>query len=1153
LHVASGATVTTVILTDGSGAGDPTARLQESAAAAALLGSSGSECWFLADRCLAYGEGLVQRMLAVMRETQSEIVYAPSLWENHPDHRATALASFEAARRYGQCSLMFYETSAPLRPNFLLDISTVAERKQAAMACFPSQLALQPYDRQISALNRFRTYTLPAAVTAAEGFEYYDAAALQSGKLAFLQSEYDRQSATGLIRMPDDAPLVSVLIRSMNRPVLGRALASVAAQTWPHIEILVVNAGGGGHRQLSENCGGFPVRFVDNPHPLHRCAAANQALQHASGDYLLFLDDDDQLEGDHVAKLAGYLQQHPETDLVHTGVRGVDPAGQVQLSFTLDAPRSRLLLGNFMPIHAVMFRAALLHDTGARFDESLDIYEDWDFWLQLTKQGALAFVPGISAVYHLLSTADHPVHNQSAQAEATRAMLEKWAPCAPPELLLGLRQYAEGLETGQQQLLEALDACRVDITTTTRQHHRLIEEHQSVVAQHHRLIEEHQSVVAQHHRLIEEHQSVVAQHHRLIEEHQHLYASRSWRFTKPLRALGVTVRGSDWLIGPLRKAKKVVQVVRHEGFAGLWKRLGQRAGLPTMAGQGGQPPVSSVYLAWLQQHDRLQAAEKEQMLDRARAAGSPCISVVMPTYNPNLAWLSEALESVRSQDYPYWELCIADDASGDPAVRELLEEYCRKDQRIKAVFRANNGHISAATKSALVLAGGDFVCFLDHDDLLHPEALLCLADAVAQNGQADILYTDEDKAAPDGSRCLPFFKPDWSPHLAISQAYLGHLVCYRHSLLQEVGGLREGLEGAQDYDLWLRASLKARAVVHLPRVLYHWRMHEGSTALVAGSKPYAHEVGRKAVADYLQHRYPGQSVSAVDGESLFTYAARFSLPQGLMISIIIPTRNGLDLLRPCIKSICQRSTWQSFEIVILDNGSDDPATLRYLEELPQHDGRVRVVRAALPFNWSQLNNIGSREARGDLFIFLNNDTQVITPDWLQHLGGYALLPDVGMVGGLLLFEDGTIQHSGVVVGMGGWADHPFRTLPAVHSGGGPFVSPVLTRNVLAVTGACLAISRQRLEELGGFDESFIICGSDVELGLRAHQQGYYNVICAEAKLYHLESKTRTPHIPDTDFRQSALKYEPYRTLQVDPFYNPNLSRATSSPMLKAEP
>ena len=483
-------------------------------------------------------------------------------------------------------------------------------------------------------------------------------------------------------------------------------------------------------------------------------------------------------------------------------------------------------------------------------------------------------------------------------------------------------------------------------------------------------------------------------------------------------------------------------------------------------------------------------------------------------------------------------------------IRAILTRYSAKDSRIKVVFRAENGHISAASNSALELVTGEWVGLLDHDDLLSSDALFSVAEIINLNPAANLIYSDEDKIDSGGVRSLPFFKPDWSPHLAISQAYIGHFACYSTDILKKIGGFDIKLSGAQDYDLWLRASLISQEIIHIPKILYHWRMHPQSTAASGAAKPYAHEAGRLAIEKYLSSKYKYSLINAVDGVHSFTYGAKFNLVKSDVVSIIIPTRDKIELLRDCIDSIFEKSSWLNYEIIVVNNGSMADESNQYFQEIQSKTKNVKVVDADIPFNWSRLNNIGASAASGNYYIFLNNDTKVISESWMESLVGYASLPDVGVVGALLLFEDGTIQHSGVVVGMGGWADHVFRTMKPMHSGGGPFISPVLTRNVLAVTGACLAISRQRFDELGKFDEEFVICGSDVELGLRAYKKGYFNVMCAEARLLHYESKTRTPHVPDCDFIQSNIKYAPYRLEKIDPFFSPNLSMDVTFPKIK---
>jgi GT2 family glycosyltransferase len=369
-------------------------------------------------------------------------------------------------------------------------------------------------------------------------------------------------------------------------------------------------------------------------------------------------------------------------------------------------------------------------------------------------------------------------------------------------------------------------------------------------------------------------------------------------------------------------------------------------------------------------------------------------------------------------------------------------------------------------------------------------------------------------------------------------------MCVRASLLRELGCLSPGTQGSQDHDLVLRLAAHGAKIIHIPQVLYHWRVHDGSTSSNPDAKPYAHTAGKEAVSRHLSARYAGQFDRVEDSDYGFVYMPRFKIAPGTLASIIIPTLDKADLLKACIDSIHQVTEISCYEILVLDNGSREPETAAYFRQLAD-DSRVRVIEAHIPFNWSRLNNIGRQHAQGQVLVFLNNDTVVISPDWLQRLMEYALLPDVATVGPLLLYPDDTIQHAGVVVGMGGWADHVFKGQSVKHYPS-PFVSSLLPRNVMANTGACVAISTDHFDKLGGFDETFEICGSDVELGIRAHHQGYSNVYLPSVRLYHLESKTRAAHVPECDFRQSAIKYAPYRT-QGDPFYNPNLNSHNTSP------
>ncbi len=533
-------------------------------------------------------------------------------------------------------------------------------------------------------------------------------------------------------------------------------------------------------------------------------------------------------------------------------------------------------------------------------------------------------------------------------------------------------------------------------------------------------------------------------------------------------------------------------------------------------------------------------------LPEPKALTGPLVSVIMPTCNTPKLFLEEVIDSIRSQTYASWELCVCDDASDDADVPAYLSRCALSDSRIKVLRRPSRGGISSATNDAIEASSGKYLAFVDHDDLLHPRALELLVHSL-EAGSADVAYSDHDYIDPDGTRCDPFFKPGWSPDLFLAQMYLAHLVLIRRELVRAVGRLDSNCDGAQDYDLVLRCIAEGAAVVHVPEVLYHWRRHAGSTAANPGSKPYAHLAGQRALQRYVDRRYPG---SRVDESSwLFCYDVRYPIPNAdVLASIIIPTRDGLDLLKACIKSITELSICQAFEVIIVDNGSREAETLEWLDQLGRNDSRFRVLRADEPFNWSRLNNRGAAIAKGEVLVFLNNDTEVITRDWLERLVETACRDDVAACGPLLLYADRTIQHAGVVVGMGGWADHVFKGMDASHMQRF-FVSPMMRRNVAAVTGACVAIQSTKFRELGGFDESFLVCGSDVEICLRGLSRGLLTVYLPEVRLLHLESKTRDPKaVPDNDFQRSAEAYGEYRTVG-DPYFNPNLDIQKTTPSL----
>ena len=552
------------------------------------------------------------------------------------------------------------------------------------------------------------------------------------------------------------------------------------------------------------------------------------------------------------------------------------------------------------------------------------------------------------------------------------------------------------------------------------------------------------------------------------------------------------------------------------------------------------------YAAWVRKYDTLGDRERADYKELAAAlVNPPLISILMPVYQPRMEWLRKAMESVRTQIYPNWELCIADDASGDPQVRDYLEVVARIDQRIKVCFREKNGHISAATNSALGLATGEFIALLDQDDLLREHALVCVADAIDTNPDAGVIYSDEDKIE-DGRRCDPYFKSDWDPYLMRCHNMICHLGVYRTALVRELGGLREGLEGAQDWDLALRCAdrLNEDQIIHIPKVLYHWRIHRKSTAMSdSGAKPYTLSAAQRAIDEHLDRRGINGRAELIPEFSMFR--VRYEQPeQKPLASIVIATRDRQDLLQGCIESISAKTDYPNYEIVIVDNGSREPETLKYLEELKSRGG-MRVIKDDGGFNFSRLNNLGVRESRGDYVLLLNNDIEVESPGWLSEMVSLAIQEGVGCVGARLWYPTGKLQHGGVILGLGGVAAHAHRGMPRGHYG--YFKRACLTHTMSAVTGACLLVRKSLYEEVGGFDEEDLAIGyNDVDFCLKVRAKGCQNLICADADLTHHESASRGEDLSGEKllrFRNegAVLRARWSDLLDHDPAYNPNLT------------
>jgi len=558
------------------------------------------------------------------------------------------------------------------------------------------------------------------------------------------------------------------------------------------------------------------------------------------------------------------------------------------------------------------------------------------------------------------------------------------------------------------------------------------------------------------------------------------------------------------------------------------------------------------YQEWIEtvetaQSDRLlQTAVQAEQRGWPEEEGWPKISVLVPIYNTPEALLRACIESVLRQSYSKWELCLVNDASSEPHVQMLMEAYAANDRRIRIALRDENGHISRASNTALAMATGQFIALLDHDDELAKHALFAVAEAICKRPSAQMVYSDEDKLNQEGRRCDPYFKPDFSPELLLSQNYFSHLGVYRRELLQAVGGFRPGFEGSQDYDLVLRcmAQVEDHAdILHIPQVLYHWRMAEGSTAIAQSEKKYAHEAALRALEDYMKATANGATISSI-APGLYRHHWPIANPQPL-VSLIIPTRDAYPVLKKCIESIVQRTAYSNFEIILVDNQSQCPDTLRYFDELKQISRPVNVVKYDFPFNYSAINNYAVQHANGAILGLINNDVEVLSPEWLSEMVSLASRPEIGCVGAKLYYPDGTLQHGGVILGIGGVAGHAHQYFPKDEPG--YFSRLRIIHNVSAVTGAAMVVRRDVYQEVGGLNaEHLPVAFNDVDFCLKVRKAGYRNVWTPYAELYHHESKSRgadTTQEKMARFQaECAFMMESWgKILARDPYYNPNLS------------
>jgi glycosyltransferase involved in cell wall biosynthesis len=608
-----------------------------------------------------------------------------------------------------------------------------------------------------------------------------------------------------------------------------------------------------------------------------------------------------------------------------------------------------------------------------------------------------------------------------------------------------------------------------------------------------------------------------------------------------MRLLPAAYARGDGIVGAL---SGVQRVVRRDGLGGLKRALARlHAETP--------PPINrpGAYREWVRAYDVLDDDDRAQI--RRHIAGmprKPLISVVLPVYDPHPAFLDQAIRSVRGQLYPHWELCIADDASTDPEVRRVIERHRREDSRIKVDYRQTNGHICRSTNSALKLAHGELVALLDHDDVVSEHALYWVAAELERYPTADIIYSDSDLIDDRGNRSSPYFKTNFNLELMLGHNMVSHFGVYRRTLVESVGGMRVGLEGSQDYDLFLRTFARSSAdrVRHIPAILYHWRRSDNAPTFSARALDRCVDAAHKAIGDFLSSRNIAADVMPAPQARHFQRIAYRMPDPAPKVSVIIPTRNQAGLLGRCVQGVLSKTDYPALEVTIVDNGSDDAEATALLAELAKLP-RVRVISYPGSVNVAAINNHAVGRSDGDILAFLDNDIEVTHRDWLREMVSRAARPEIGAVGAKLHLPNGAIQHAGIVTGLGADRVAGHAYLQAPRSSPGTYGDLFLAREVSAVTGACMVLRRSVFLEVGGLDDvNLAVSFNDVDLCLRLRERGYTNIVTPFAELMHHDSASRGADV-SPDKRARFLREADYMrrrwgdVLLRDPYFSPNYS------------
>lgn len=909
-------------------------------------------------------------------------------------------------------------------------------------------------------------------------------------------------------------------------------------------------------------------RVIDRPNG-GLSAARNTGWQAATARYVLFLDADNRVDPRFPAAAVGRLEADADIAAVYAdrfefGMR----TGIVRQPEVVVAD---LLVGNRIDACAV-FRRSVVEQLGG-YDEAMrDGYEDWEFWLRLL--GAGHQLGHIAEPYIHYRVREGSLLGRTAlpdvRAEVVRYVASKHRAlyqAHAPDVVANLHRIQAGDQGAIWTLSRELDSLRASLAKDQEAIHAqgqelvaMREARELLAAEAHRLVgqvDKAKHTLQVHREHIQALQALIVQYEERIAAFE---KSRLWRLRRAYHKMRTLLRsGSIGSRKGLRWLRRITFLVSGKGRAIMRRFLAKifralylwtevrpvRILIGEEELRAVVPDLADPYTQWTRGHFARPSDLTVYKEDIEQFAYRPLVSVLMPVYDPPVKFLDEAIRSVMEQVYPHLELCIADDKSTNPEVRTCLERWCKKDPRVKVVFREENGHISKASNSALQLVEGEFISFMDHDDVLAPDALYHVMKRLNKDHDLDLIYTDEDKINEEGKHSEPHFKPQWCPDHLLSRNYFGHMVTARASLVRKVGAFRDGFEGSQDYDLLLRMTEHTQRVARVPRVLYHWRIHAGSLALSEDVKPYAYHAAKRALTEAFVRRGDPAEVNFLYG--FRGYDIRYTTPVKGKVCVIIPTKDQASVLETCLRSLFELTDHPDYEVLVVSNGSTERALVSLLQRMEKEQaGRFRWFEHNEPFNFSELMNKGMERTKAEHILFLNNDTEIIHADWMRAMHEWSRRSTTGAVGAKLLYHNDIIQHAGVIVGLGGVAGHVFAGL---HKDGPGYYNYVNTiNNYSAVTGACLMVQRSKLEAIGGWDTIFTVEYNDVDLCLRLREKGWYNVYLPHVMLRHHESLTRGhPHMTRESYERHVREVDLFKKrwkdlIADDPCYNPNLTR-----------